>query len=261
MRKRSLAFRSLLVVSLLTIVYTSLFFGSTLAWFVDSTGVTVNTFTMGNLDASVFRLEYDENGIIVARDEQKITNNSMLQFGQELGTSKHLFEPGATFALPILYVKNFSTFPINYKIRILKPTTEQPDWTDTENNITDIGMIPDFYDVLKFYAKVGDSVVDLAKFEGSIPGAAEDAAVESERITIYVHMDEEAGNEYKNMLVSGIQIQFYLYQQDAANDSAIKGWNSETAEDGTTPRTIQIDGKSYQLIDTDGSVTDVRTGR
>ena len=237
MRKRSLAFRSLLVVSLLTIVYTSLFFGSTLAWFVDSSGVTVNTFTMGNLDASVYRLEYDGNGNVVAREEQKITNNSMLQFGQDLGPSNHLFEPGVTFALPMLYVKNMSTFPINYKVRIVRPTS------------VPAGDYAPFYDVLKFYAKVGDNVVDLADFEGKIAGAASGSEMNSELITIYVHMDETAGNEYMNKQVSGIQIQFYLYQQEGAAAAGIGDTWYEAAGDG------------YQLVATDGSVTDVRTGQ
>lgn len=236
MRKRSLAFRSLLAVSLLSIMYTSLFFGSTLAWFVDSTGVTVNTFTMGNLNASVYRLEFDESGNVIARDEQRITSNTMLRFGQELGSSNHLFEPGVTFELPVLYVKNFSSFPINYKLRIERPE-EVP-----------VGDYADFYKVLKFYAKVGDKVEDLSTFEGKIPAANTESGVESERITIYVHMDEQAGNEYMNKQVSGIQIQFYLYQQEAAADAGVDAWN-KAPESG------------YRLIPTDGSVTDVRTGR
>lgn len=237
MRKRSLAFRSLLAVSLLSIMYTSLFFGSTLAWFVDSTGVTVNTFTMGNLNASVYRLEFDESGNVIARDEQRITSNTMLRFGQKLGSSNHLFEPGVTFELPVLYVKNFSSFPISYKVRMVRPAN------------VPAGDYEKFYDVLKFYAKVGDDIKNLSSFEGTIGGANSDTGVNSELITIYVHMDETAGNEYMNKQVSGIQIQFYLYQQDGAAAAGVGDDWYNAPESG------------YELIPTDGSVTDVRTGR
>ena len=224
MRKRSLAFRSLLAVSLLSIVYISLFFGSTLAWFVDSTGVTVNTFTMGTLDAKVYTLEYDSSvDTYKAGSERQVTSNTMLEFYQRFGSSdsQYLFEPGATFALPVLYVKNFSSFPINYKIRILKPTTPtETSWTDRAGNTYKYDSEYDLYDVLEFYAEDENGTkIDLSKYQGSIKAASDlTAGVESEKITIFVHMKETAGNEYMNKLVSGIQVQFYLYQSEATGE-------------------------------------------
>lgn len=236
MRKRHNTFRSLLAVSLLTIFTTSLFFGGTFAWFTDTSGVVVNTFTMGELKAEVYALNYDtDTGKFVASGAYQVKSNTMLQFKQALPSTQLLFEPGATFALPVLFVKNFSHFPINYKLRILRPSAVPTG--DTES----------FYDVLKFYAKVGDTLVDLSAFEGEINAAPTAAGVESDKITIYVHMDENAGNEYnmnnenkgKVMQVSGIQIQFYLYQREGAAAAGVgSAWYSAPGDD-------------YKLIDTD----------
>ena len=237
MRTRSKTFRSLLLVSLAMILCVSLFFGSTAAWFVDSTGVTVNTFTMGKLNAKVYTLNYDaEHQTYTADGGHELTSSGVLKFYQQLPVSQLLFEPGATFSLPVLYVKNFSSFPINFKLRIMRPAT------------LPAGDYAPFYDVLKFYAKVGDQVVDLSEFEGQIAGASTNDGVESDLITIYVHMDEAAGNEYMNKQVSGLQIQFYLYQQEGAGDANVGDtWYISAGED-------------YRLVGTDGSVTNVRTG-
>ena len=241
MRKRHNTFRSLLAVSLLTIFTTSLFFGGTFAWFTDTSGVVVNTITMGEFDARVYMLEYDDSiKTYKAGSETQVTGSTMLQFYQSqiLPGKDLVFEPGATFALPVLYVKNFSQFPINYKIRILRPTdAEAASYGDTVA----------FYNALKFYAKVGNTLVDLSTFEGKINAAPSGGAIESDKITIYVHMDENAGNEYnmnnenkgKVMKVSGIQVQFYLYQRDGAAGVGSAWYSSVTA------------GDEYRIVDTD----------
>lgn len=218
MNRHSKAFRSLLSVSLLTILSISLFFGSTFAWFTDASGVVVNTFTLGALDARVYALNYDtERDKYVSSGEYELKSNGMLAFNQALPATELLFEPGVTFSLPVLRVRNFSAFPIHYKLRILRPKTLPS------------GDYAPFYDVLRFYTKVGGSLVDLSAFEGEIAAADGALGAASELITIYVHMDEQAGNEFMSKQVSGIRVQFYLYQKEASGAAA--AWYGDT-DDG-----------------------------
>ncbi len=218
MSRHSKAFRSLLSVSLLTILSVSLFFGSTFAWFTDTSGVVVNTFTLGALDARVYALNYDtaHNKYVTTGSEYELKSNGMLAFNQALPTTELLFEPGVTFSLPVLRVRNFSGFPIYYKLRILRPNT------------LPAGDYAPFYDVLRFYAKVGGTLVDLKDFEGALAAAGDSSGTPSELITIYIHMDEQAGNEFMNKQVTNIRVQFYLYQKEAAGTAA--DWYADAAE-------------------------------
>jgi len=225
MNRYSRLFRSLLSVSLLTIFSISLFFGSTFAWFTDASGVVVNTFTLGELDARVYALNYDteRDKYVTNGSEYELRRNGMLAFNQALPTSELLFEPGVTFSLPVLRVRNFSAFPIHYKLRILRPA-ELP-----------AGDYAPFYDVLRFYAKVGGTLVDLRSFEGEIAAADDTRGTPSELITIYIHMDEQAGNEFMNKQVSNLRIQFYLYQKEASGAAA--AWYGDAADGYSTVET------------------------
>ena len=92
-----------------------------------------------------------------------------------------------------------------------------------------------FYDVLRFYAKVGGTLVDLRSFEGEIAAADDTRGTPSELITIYIQMDEEAGNEFMNKQVSNLLIQFYLYQKEASGAAA--AWYGNAADGYSTVET------------------------
>ena len=211
--KRALGF-SVLAILLCVAMLT----GTTFAWFTDTASTAVNKIQAGTLDIQLL----DENG------------NSLE--GQTLGwvaadgrvQDKILWEPGCTYNLQPIVIKNNGNLALKYKIVITgiqgdAELNNAIEWTITNNGQT--------------YAV--DQEVSLA-------------ANDSTTLTISGHMKESAGNEYQGKSIDGIAITVVATQDTVENDSEGNQYDANAARDefgqGVTISGIAGVADSYSTI-------------
>lgn len=156
--------------------------GTTFAWFTSTASTAVNQIQAGTL------------GIQLVDEAGNDLTNTTLEFKKAAdgATEAILWEPGATYELPAVYVKNNGTLALKYKIAISgidgdEKLLEAIDWT-----ISGVALGADH---------------SLA------------AGATSEALTIKGHMQEDAGNEYQNLSINGIAITVYATQDTVEYDS------------------------------------------
>ena len=166
--------------------------GSTFAWFTDSATANVNEIKSGNLDVDLEMLTKDENE---TEATWKSADGKKLQFlvnGEvPAEETQILWEPGCTYSLPKLRVVNKGNLKLKYKVVV----------TGIEG---DTGL-----------ASVIDWTIDGATLDTE---KVLDPEANSE-FTIKGHMQETAGNEYRNQTISGISISVYATQATGEYDS------------------------------------------
>ena len=177
--------RALLSSVMAMLICITMLIGTTFAWFTDSASTAVNKIQAGTLDVQLL----DEQG------------NSLE--GQTLGwvaadgraQDGILWEPGCTYQLQPIVIKNAGNLALKYKIVItgIRSDAELNDvieWTITNNGQT--------------YAV--DQEVSLA-------------ANDSTTLTISGHMKEDAGNEHQGLSIDGIGITVVATQDTVESDS------------------------------------------
>lgn len=185
--------RSLLVSATALILSIAMLVGTTFAWFTDSASTDVNKIQAGNLDVA---LEMSTDGTNWESAEGKT-----LTFKTEdnRAADQILWEPGCTYELPQLRVVNEGNLALKYKIQITgiqgdAKLNEVIEWT------------------------IGDAAINLTE-ERLSAGETGDA------FTIKGHMQETAGNEYKNLTIDGISITVYATQDTVEYDSYNKTYD------------------------------------
>ncbi len=179
---RSALFTS--VVSLLLCV--SMLVGSTFAWFTDTATTGVNQIVSGNLD--VVLEMWDGTAWVNAEGRS-------LNFIAKDGNQNILWEPGCTYNLPQIRVRNDGDLHLKYTIAI-----------------TGINGDAKLNEAIEWTAN-GADMAALAAETPLAPGA------DSGAITISGHMKEEAGNEYQDLTIDGISITVYATQYTSESDS------------------------------------------
>lgn len=173
--------------ALLTIVTVMLMLGSTMAWFQD-TEVVINTYTFGNLDVD----------IVEKKNDGQIVGATTLQFvkpdGREYEEDKYLFEPGATFQLKEFYIKNSGDVALKYRLKL-----------DTTGATGQKKLL----DSMTITATMGDDKTPF-QLDSKTRTLAADAM--DGPVRIYIHMKEEAGNEYQNLSVWGLVVKVIAVQ-------------------------------------------------
>ena len=177
--------RALLSSVLVMLICIAMLIGTTFAWFTDSASTAVNKIQAGTLEVQLL----DEDGTSLE--------------GQTLGwvaadgraQDEILWEPGCTYKLQPIVIKNAGNLALKYKIVItgIRGDAELNDvieWTITNNGQT--------------YAV--DQEVSLA-------------ANDSTTLTISGHMKEDAGNEYQGLSIDGIGITVVATQDTVESDS------------------------------------------
>ncbi len=165
------------VISLLLCVV--MLVGSTFAWFTDNASTAVNTIQAGTLDIQLL----DDKG-----------NNLE---GKTLSFTKagdnELWEPGQTWTLPTVYIKNEGNLAVKYKVEITG---------------------------IKGDAKLNE-VIDWTISTGIEDGATEGhlSANAQKEITISGTMVPTAGNEYQGLTIDGIGITVQATQDTVEYDS------------------------------------------
>ena len=172
-----------LVLSLLSMLLcVSMLIGSTYAWFTDTATTAVNKIQAGTLDVA---LEMStDNGATWKNAEGKTLN-----FMTADNRAKILWEPGCTYALPLLRVVNKGNLSLKYEIVITGIDG------DAELN------------------KAIEWTIPAEKTGNLAAGATSDA------IAISGHMKETAGNEYQGKSIDGIAITVYATQYTGESDS------------------------------------------
>lgn len=193
--------RALLSSALALVLCFTMLIGTTFAWFTDTASTNVNTIQAGTLKVA---LEMYENGQWVDA-EGKTLNFTRLEDapatvsdnandGKVLVQSADiLWEPGCTYKLPTLRVRNDGNLALKYKIEIT-------------------GINGD--------AKLNEAIewtIDKGLNEALVEGTTDQWFLlagneSSHNMVISGHMKESAGNEYQGLSIEGVAITVYATQ-------------------------------------------------
>ncbi len=184
MTNRKSTKRALLGSVMAMVLCLAMLVGATFAWFTDTASTGVNKIQAGNLDVQMV----DENGNSLEGKTLEFKKAANAAEGEAV-----LWEPGCTYELPAVYVKNNGNLALKYKVAITgingsAKLNEVIDWT------------------------INDA--DLSADHSLSAGAT------SEALTIKGHMKESAGNEYMNESIDGIAITVYATQDTVESDSS-----------------------------------------
>ncbi len=220
--------KALLLSVLSMVICVSMLIGSTFAWFTDSATASVNEIKSGNLDIVLEKQNADGTW-------SEVSENTALDFlrkgtdGKLAEDANIFWEPGCTFELPMLRIRNNGNLALKYQVVISGATG------DTK-----------LLDVIKFKAYVGNDTEGTAVnvndgkpvAEGMlVPAEKADETNKSEQtIKISAHMDETANNDYRNLKVTGITITVVATQTAYEFDSTRNDYDT----DATFP--TRVDG-------------------
>ena len=183
MTNRKSTKRALLGSVMAMVLCLAMLVGATFAWFTDTASTGVNKIQAGNLDVQLV----DENGNSLEGKTLEFKKAANAAEGEAV-----LWEPGCTYELPAVYVKNNGTLALKYQV-----------------------VIPG----INGSAKLNDAIdwtindADLSADHSLAAGAT------SEALTIKGHMQEAAGNDYMNESIDGITITVYATQDTVEYDS------------------------------------------
>ena len=179
--------RALLSSALALLMCVTMLIGTTFAWFTDTASTAVNKIQSGNLDVALEMQKSD--GSWVSAEGQTLT----FKTADNRAAGQILWEPGCTYELPQLRVVNKGNLALKYKIQITgiqgdAKLNEVIDWT------------------------INDAAINLT--EKHLLAGQTGAA-----FTIKGHMQESAGNDYRNLTIDGIGITVVATQDTVENDS------------------------------------------
>ena len=199
--------------------------GTTFAWFTDSASTAVNKIQSGTLDIV---LEYES-----APGVWTDAKNQTLEFKKASNAPQDeaiLWEPGCTYELPAIRVRNNGNLALKYEIVINgvngdAKLLEAINWTANDAAIS------------------------------TITGALLTKDATSNPIVIKGHMKEDAGNEYQGLEISGIGVTVQATQKDAEFDSFNNQYDANakfdvSVWDGTTVTAPVADANGVYHIST-----------
>ena len=177
--------------------------GATFAWFTDTASTGVNKIVAGNLKVDI--VDADNTNTSLDKGTLKFiqaVNESEVRLVEDV-----LWEPGATFFTQGFKIANNGNLALKYKVVV--------------SGITgDTGLLKVMkFDVVSAMTKTG-SEVNFDTTPGQLlPSAAGTPSVSDTTYYLRGHMDENAGNEYKNMTLTGISVTVYATQLNSEFDS------------------------------------------
>ena len=171
--------------------------GTTFAWFTDSASTAVNKIEAGKLDIQ-----------LLAEDGVTSLEGKTLQWqkAKDAENEKVLWEPGCTYDLQPIVIKNNGTLALKYKIVITgingdAELNEAIEWT------------------------INGVSLDTEK---SLPVGTSDTLI------ISGHMKNDAGNTYQGMTIDGIGITVYAAQDTVESDSTGNQYDAKAEYDKAT---------------------------
>ena len=193
MTNRKSTKRALLGSVMAMVLCLAMLVGATFAWFTDTASTGVNKIQAGNLDVQLV----DENGNSLEGKTLEFKKAANAAEGEAV-----LWEPGCTYELPAVYVKNNGKLALKYKVAI-----------------TGINGSAKLNDVIDWTINDADLSADHSLAAGAT----------SEALTIKGHMQESAGNEYMNESIDGIAITVYATQNTVESDSFTNQYDENAA--------------------------------
>ena len=228
MSNTKLTKRALLFSVVAMLVCITMLIGTTFAWFTDSASTAVNKIQAGTLDVK-----------LLAEDGTTSLEGQTLAWQKAAGheSDEVLWEPGCTYKLQPIVIKNAGNLALKYKIVITgirgdAKLNEAIEWTITNTSAT-------------------------TALDADHPLAAG----ASDTLTISGHMKESAGNEYQGLSIDGIGITVVATQDTVEYDSNDNTYD-ENAEypaivsTATDIREAVEQGKANVLLTEDITVDD-----
>ena len=190
MSNRKSTKRALLGSVMAMVLCLAMLVGATFAWFTDTASTGVNKIQAGKLDVA---LEMKD-----AAGQWVPAEGKTLDFVKAAAGEQVLWEPGCTYELPALQIRNNGNLALKYKVIITgingsAKLNEAIEWT------------------------IGDVAMGTEQHL---------AAGESNAFTIKGHMKESAGNEYMNESIDGIAITVVATQDTVESDSFDKDYDA-----------------------------------
>ncbi len=190
MTKSNSTKKALFLAILSTLLCVSMLIGTTFAWFTDTASTAVNKIVAGNLDVKLeYATAWDETGEPTAWADAE---GKTLNFRTADNNTNILWEPGCTYKLPELRVVNNGTLALKFKVEI----------SGVDGNT---GLMK----VINFTMNGMELGTDISLAKGAT----------SDVLAISAHMDEAAGNEYRNQEITGIGVTVYATQDTVESDS------------------------------------------
>ena len=188
----------------------SLIAGATYAWFTDEAKTNVNTIKSGKLDVAL-EMSTDEGATWTSAEDETLSFLKTNADGTLTADENVLWEPGCTYKLPLLRVINNGNLALKYRV-VLSGATG------------DLKLL----DAISFTANVTKNGEDTAT---PVTGAYGSVIAENmlkpeidgvksfDTIALEAKMDEEAGNEYRDLTVTGVSVTVYAMQATYESDS------------------------------------------
>ena len=182
--------------------------GTTFAWFTDTATANVNKIQAGKLDVALeMNIGTKENPNWVTAEGQ--TLNFVKAAGGE--NQAILWEPGAEYKLPELRVRNDGNLALKYEVAITGAVDATPN-----NGVNDLELL----DVITFRASIGGGTATSGVYGKTIATGALNKNGDFQTIQLSAKMDENAGNKYQEMAISGIAITVKAMQASYAEETA-----------------------------------------
>ncbi len=185
MTNRKSTKRALLGSVMAMVLCLAMLVGATLAWFTDTASTGVNKIQAGNLDVALEMQNAD--GKWVSAEGKTL---DFVKAADAKGEAI-LWEPGCTYELPALRIRNNGNLALKYKVAITG---------------------------INGSAKL-NTVIDWTIGDVAMGAEQHLAAGESSAFTIKGHMWESADNEYMNKSIDGIAITVVATQDTVESDS------------------------------------------
>ena len=179
--------------------------GTTFAWFTDTATANVNKIQAGKLDVALEMFDTAQGKWVTAEGK---TLNFVKAAGGE--NQAILWEPGAEYKLPELRVRNDGSLAIKYEVAITGAVDATPN-----NGVNDLELL----DVITFSASIGGGTATSGVYGTTIATGALNAKDDVQTIQLSAKMDENAGNKYQEMAISGIAITVKAMQASYEYDS------------------------------------------
>ena len=179
--------------------------GTTFAWFTDTATANVNKIQAGKLDVALEMFDTAQNKWVTAEGQ---TLNFVKAAGGE--SQAILWEPGAEYKLPKLRVRNDGNLALKYEVAITGAVDATPN-----NGVNDLELL----DVITFSASIGGGTATSGVYGKTIATGALNKNGDFQTIQLSAKMDENAGNKYQEMAISGIAITVKAMQVSYEYDS------------------------------------------
>ena len=192
MTNRKSTKRALLGSVMAMVLCLAMLVGATFAWFTDTASTGVNKIQAGNLDV-VLEMQNADGKWVSAEGKTLDFVKAADAKGEAI-----LWEPGCTYELPALRIRNNGNLALKYQV-----------------------IITGINGSAKLNKAIEWTIGDVAM------GAEQHlAAGESNAFTIKGHMKESAGNEYMNESIDGIAITVVATQDTVESDSFDKDYDA-----------------------------------